>query len=298
MNLNLASAVDVALGYFRLSSRKTPDLLSRNNEGLNTESAKAKPGKVFIVGAGPGDAELLTVKAYRLLQSADVVLFDWLVDASVLAIIPRNVKTEFVGKRSGKHSMPQDQICQRLVELASQGLNVVRLKGGDPAIFARTCEETEALHQHNIPFAIVPGITAASGASAYTGIPLTDRRCAQSVRFMTAHLQDPKKEPDWAAFASSMQKETVIMYMGLKRLGLITQRLQSAGVSIDLPVAVVENACCPHQRVISATLSTIADAVTSASLEGPALLIFGEVVKHRQHVTPELLQEYAHVAGI
>ena len=133
-------------------------------------------GEVFIVGAGPGDAELLTLKAHRLLQTADVVLFDWLVSQSVLDCIPRHISKEFVGKRCGKHSMPQTMICQRLVELGLEGKRVVRLKGGDPAIFARTSEETMALHSAGIKFAIVPGITAASGASAYTGIPLTDRR--------------------------------------------------------------------------------------------------------------------------
>ena len=159
----------------------------RGNNGSELSGADQKQstrggvGEVFIVGAGPGDAELLTLKAYRLLQEADVVLFDWLVDQSVLDCIPRHVAREFVGKRCGKHSVPQDKICERLVELGLQGKRVVRLKGGDPAIFARTCEETDALHQAGIPFAIVPGITAASGASAYTGIPLTDRRFAQSV---------------------------------------------------------------------------------------------------------------------
>ena len=215
----------------------------RGNNGSELSGADQKQstrggvGEVFIVGAGPGDAELLTLKAYRLLQEADVVLFDWLVDQSVLDCIPRHVAREFVGKRCGKHSVPQDKICERLVELGLQGKRVVRLKGGDPAIFARTCEETDALHQAGIPFAIVPGITAASGASAYTGIPLTDRRFAQSVRFMTAQFQNPAKEADWQAIAASSERETTVVYMGLKRLALLSQRLTEAGVDANLPVA-------------------------------------------------------------
>ncbi|WP_218352875.1 uroporphyrinogen-III C-methyltransferase [Alteromonas lipotrueiana] len=257
---------------------------------FNRKDAGPKaPGKVYIVGAGPGDAELLTVKAVRLLQSADVVMFDWLVDKSVLALIPRHVKQEFVGKRSGRHSTSQVGICQRLVELATAGKTIVRLKGGAPAVFARTCEETTALDLADIPFAIVPGITAASGASAYTGIPLTDRRCAQSVRLMTAHLQDPDAMPDYQSIANSLTNETVVMYMGLKRLATITQQLQKQGIVTNLPVAVIENACCNNQQVIEGTLATIADLVTPKTIRGPALLIFGQVVNYRQQVTPALL---------
>ncbi|AXR07015.1 uroporphyrinogen-III C-methyltransferase [Salinimonas sediminis] len=266
------------------ASSRLGGLLSRPSASSGT------PGKVYIVGAGPGDAELLTVKAVRLLQSADVVLFDWLVDKSVLALIPRHVKQEFVGKRCGRHSATQNEICQRLVALASAGKTIVRLKGGDPAVFARTCEETTALYRANIPFAIVPGITAASGASAYTGIPLTDRRCAQSVRLMTAHLQDPDASPDYRAMANNLASETVVMYMGLKRLPIITQQLQAQGVATGLPVAVIENACCHNQQVIIGTLATIADLVAARTLKGPALLMFGEVVNYRQHVTPALLE--------
>jgi uroporphyrin-III C-methyltransferase len=260
-------------------------------------TARAK-GRVFIVGSGPGDAELLTVKAVRLLQEADVVLFDWLVDESVLAMIPRHVVKVFVGKRCGQHSVPQHEICQRMVDLALQGKTLVRLKGGDPAIFARTCEETKALSAHNIPFAIVPGITAASGASAYTGIPLTDRQCAQSVRLLTAHLQDPNKEPDWQAVSAMLDKETLVMYMGMKRLALIMSRLQSNHVDKNLPVAVIENACCDNQRLFTGTIRSIVDITQSQSISGPALLIIGHVVSYRQQVTSSLLQETLHVTGI
>ncbi|GGF70568.1 uroporphyrinogen-III C-methyltransferase [Alteromonas lipolytica] len=253
------------------------------------QSNPGRVGEVFIVGAGPGDAELLTLKAYRLLQEADVVLFDWLVDQSVLDCIPRHIAREFVGKRCGKHSVPQDKICERLVELGLEGKRVVRLKGGDPAIFARTCEETDALHQAGIPFAIVPGITAASGASAYTGIPLTDRRYAQSVRFMTAQFQDPAKEADWQAIAASSERETTVVYMGLKRLALLSERLVDAGVDPNLPVAVIENACCNQQQVIVGTVSDIFQRVLDAAIEGPALTVIGHVVAARQPITVDLL---------
>lgn len=262
------------------------------NDLSDTRKQMGKPnsvGEVFIVGAGPGDAELLTLKAYRLLQEADVVLFDWLVDQSVLDCIPRHIAREFVGKRCGKHSVPQDKICERLVELGLQGKRVVRLKGGDPAIFARTCEETDALHQAGIPFAIVPGITAASGASAYTGIPLTDRRFAQSVRFMTAQFQNPAKEADWQAIAASSERETTVVYMGLKRLALLSERLVEAGVDANLPVAVIENACCNQQQVIVGTVSDIYQRVLDAAIEGPALTVIGHVVAARQPITVDLL---------
>lgn len=282
--------------FFRKGlNKQTPQAPARNQR--LTASTATKTGQVFIVGAGPGDAELLTIKAWKCLQQADVVLFDWLVDKSVIAEIPRHVKTEFVGKRSGRHSMLQQDICSRLVDLASSGLNVVRLKGGDPAVFARTTEETMALQQANIPFAIVPGITAASGASAYTGIPLTERNCAQSVTLSTAHFKDPEKMPDWQSLAKATQSQTVVMYMGLSRLKDIAEHLSAAGVKSDFPVAVIENACCPNQQVITASVCDIAEKVNNAKLTGPALLIFGEVVKSRQQVATQLLQQVSHVTG-
>lgn len=246
-------------------------------------------GRVYIVGAGPGDADLLTVKAVKVIQHADVVLFDALVDSSVLALIPRHVKREYVGKRCAKHSASQQYICGRLVSLAGAGFTVVRLKGGDPAIFGRTCEETRALEQADIPFAIVPGITAASGASAYTGISLTERNSAQAVRLMTAHFKEKDKECDWPALAAALNSETLVMYMGLSRLSSICTRLAAAGVPPELPVAVVESACCPEQTLYTGTLNTIARQIEQASIHGPALLIFGQVVNLRQAVNVSLL---------
>ncbi len=244
---------------------------------------------VFIVGAGPGDAELLTLKAVRLLQQADVVLFDWLVHESVLELIPRHVKTLFVGKRSGRHSISQQAICERMCRLARSGKRVVRLKGGDPALFARSSEETSALTAAGIPFAIVPGITAASGASAYTGIPLTLRDCARGVHLLTARFKDPDQAPDWDRIALAVERETVVFYMGARRIKQIADCLQQAGVRASLPVALIENACCDTQRLWVSTVADIAGLVKGECLSGPALLVLGDVVMHRQQVAPTLL---------
>ncbi|MGQ8367075.1 uroporphyrinogen-III C-methyltransferase [Glaciecola sp. 1036] len=273
-------------GALRLQSMFSAGYLSKV---IDKTEVSARIGEVFIVGAGPGDAELLTMKAYRLLQTADVVLFDWLVDESVLNCIPRHVAREFVGKRCGQHSMPQEKICERLVSLGLEGKRVVRLKGGDPAIFARTSEETTALQKAGIPFAIVPGITAASGASAYTGIPLTDRRCAKSVRLITAQFENPKKQADWSAIAKSSVHETTVVYMGLKKLKQLSEKLMDAGIDTSIPVAVIDNACCNDQQVITGSISDISERVALATIKGPALVVIGQVVACRQAVSIDLL---------
>lgn len=242
-------------------------------------------GFVWIVGAGPGDADLLTIKAYKALQVADVVLFDWLVDDSVLALIPASTTTEFVGKRSGKHSMHQDDICKRIVFHALQGKNVVRLKGGDPAIFARIVEETNALSEYEIDFSIVPGITSASGASAYSGIPLTHRDCAQSVTFTTASLQNNVEEPNWQSLVASSQKQTLVFYMGLGKLNLIAQRLVENGLEASYPIAVIDKACMPDQTIIKGSVESISQMVIEADISGPAIIVCGEVVNHQQQVS-------------
>ncbi|WP_334059135.1 uroporphyrinogen-III C-methyltransferase [Alteromonas sp. S005] len=271
------------------------------NKWLNTANLgdeRQKQGQVFIVGAGPGDAELLTLKALRLLQQADVVLFDALVSEDILSLIPSSVAKEYVGKRCKKHSFTQDAICKRVVELASLGHTVVRLKGGDPALFARTCEETDALTKANIPFAIVPGITAASGVSAYTGIPLTDRRCAQSVSFMTAHFKDAEQWPEMAPMAQNVVKQTMVVYMGLSRLEGLCKGLVQHKVPSSWPIAAIENATSPQQRVITGSLADIHGKVEAANFTGPTLLIFGKVVESRQQVNTLLLHSSEHAATI
>lgn len=267
------------------------------NPSLSKEPArKGSKGKVYLVGAGPGDAELLTIKAYKALQHADIVLFDCLVDSSVLALIPSRCEKEFVGKRSGKHSLAQGDISERIVYHAKLGKQVVRLKGGDPAIFARTVEETETLAEHNIPFVIVPGISSASGASAYTGIPLTHRACAQSVLFATASFQTKNKEPDWCSLASASQHQTLVFYMGFKKLGIIGERLIAHGVSPDYPIAVIDQACTANQKLCEGTLSDIRQKVQKANFIGPALIICGDVVKHRQNIDVASLYDNAYMA--
>ena len=294
MTTFLHSAARNMLDFFGLSS-----INGLANSVLSIERpAMQSRGKVWLVGAGPGDAELLTIKAYKALQQADIVLFDCLVDSSVLALIPRHCETEFVGKRSGKHSLVQRDISQRIVYHAKQGKQVVRLKGGDPAIFARTVEETETLSKHNIPFVIVPGITSASGASAYTGIPLTHRGCAQSVLFATASFQSQDKEPDWCSLANASQHQTLVFYMGFKKLALIGERLMANGVSPDYPIAVVDQACTVNQQLCEGTLSDIQQKVKNAKFTGPALIICGEVVKHRQNIDVASLFESAHMTEV
>lgn len=268
----------------------TQERNTSRGRGDAQRATRGRAGEVFIVGAGPGDVSLLTMKAYALLQDADIVLFDALVSEEVLAIIPRHIKKQYVGKRCGKHSVPQNEICAHMVSLAQQGLRVVRLKGGDPAVFARTGEETQALEKASVPYAIVPGITAASGVSAYTGIPLTDRRCAQRVSLLTAHFKDENQLPDFEKLAAQAKDQTLVVYMGLSRLALLSDKLVENGLSAHWPVAVVENGTCKNQKTVTGTLSSISANVHDAQLTGPALLILGKVVEFRQSVDLSLLQ--------
>ncbi|ABG41047.1 uroporphyrinogen-III C-methyltransferase [Paraglaciecola sp. T6c] len=265
--------------------------LKNLNDSANKANAQHGVGHVHLIGSGPGDAELLTVKAYRLLQSVDVVMYDWLVNPDILDMIPAHVERRFVGKKCGEHSMTQTQISELLVSVAKEGKTIARLKGGDPAIFARAAEECDLLTKHQIPFSIVPGITAASGASAYAGIPLTHRDCAQSVRFITAHLKDPALQPDWQSLvngampdAKGKNAETLVFYMGLRRVESIMQQLQSHGLPVDLPVAIIDKATSAQQQVCIGQVKNIAQRLVCRQFTGPALIIVGEVVSKRQRV--------------
>jgi uroporphyrin-III C-methyltransferase len=277
-----------------------PNWLNRyfNNSQRVQHPKAADKGHVYLIGAGPGDAELLTLKAHRLIQQADVVMYDWLVNPDIIKMIPSHVERVFVGKKCGRHSMQQADICQLMVEVALTGKNIVRLKGGDPAIFARAAEECEILAKHHIDFAIVPGITAASGASAYAGIPLTHRECAQSVRFITAHLKSATDEPNWQALVagasgspSSSNGETLVFYMGLKRIETIMQRLETHGLKASTPVAVIDQASTAQQQVCIGTLENIAQRVAERNFQGPAVTIVGEVVNKRHQVNLSLLSK-------
>jgi len=234
-------------------------------------------GEVYLVGAGPGDPDLLTFKAARLLQNADVVLYDRLVSPAIVDMARRDAQRIYVGKRRADHTLPQTEINQLLVELAQQGKRVVRLKGGDPFVFGRGGEEIELLARHRIPFQVVPGITAANGAACYAGIPLTHRDYAQSVRFVAGYLKGDSVQHDWSTFQSTT--ETLVFYMGLLGLPVICEQLQAHGRSPDTPVALVERGTQLEQRVLVGTLATMVDVVARAQPGGPTLIIVGDVVR-------------------
>ncbi|WP_312604524.1 siroheme synthase CysG [Kosakonia cowanii] len=233
-------------------------------------------GEVVLVGAGPGDAGLLTLKGLQQIQQADVVVYDRLVSDEIMNLVRRDADRVFVGKRAGYHCVPQEEINQILLREAQSGKRVVRLKGGDPFIFGRGGEELETLCHAGIPFSVVPGITAASGCSAYSGIPLTHRDYAQSVRLVTGHLKTGG-ELDWANLAA--EKQTLVFYMGLNQAAAIQEQLIAHGMQADMPVALVENGTSVQQRVVSGTLSQLGDL--AQQVKSPSLIIVGRVVALR-----------------
>lgn len=237
-------------------------------------------GEVFLVGAGPGDPELLTIRALRLLQSTEVVVYDALVSEDVMALVHKGAERIYVGKTWANHTLPQDEINTLLIKLALQGRNVVRLKGGDPFIFGRGGEEIETLAAWGIPFQVVPGISAANGVSSYAGIPLTHRDYAQSVLYTTGHLKDGTVNLDWAALTRPHQ--TVVIYMGLGGLTEICNNMIAHGQSLDLPAAVIQQGTTKNQKVVTGTLATLSNLVIAAKLKSPCLIIVGEVVKLRE----------------
>lgn len=243
---------------------------------VGAQHSPVRGGEVWLVGAGPGDVELLTLKALRVIQSADVVVYDRLVSAPVMAMIPADVLCIDVGKTPGNHRLAQEEINQLLVELALSGQRVVRLKGGDPFIFGRGGEEMQHCQQHHVPCHIVPGITAAMGCAAASGIPLTHRSLAQSVRFITGHGAQGEPDVDWASLAA--ENQTLVFYMGLASSTIISQRLIQHGMAASTALAIIERGTQPEQRVITGALGTLTMLVERHNIETPALLIIGAVV--------------------
>ena len=243
---------------------------------------KTPKGEVYLVGAGPGDPELLTLKALRLMQQADVIIYDRLVSPAILELCRRDAEKIYVGKARSNHSVPQDGINALLVEFAEEGKRVCRLIGGDPFIFGRGGEEIQELFAAGVAFQVVPGITAASGCSAYAGIPLTHRDYAQSVRFLTGHLKEGSPELPWRELV--YENQTLVLYMGLVGLEKICAQLIAHGQRANMPVALISKGTTPEQKVVVGTLADIASKVSEHQIQAPTLTIIGEVVSLREQL--------------
>jgi len=236
---------------------------------------------VHLVGVGPGDVELLTVKALRLMQTADLLLYDRLISPEILSLVNEDAAMLYVGKEAGLHTRPQEEIHSLMMNFATAGRTVVRLKGGDPTVFGRGGEELEYLEQQGVPVRIVPGVTAAAGVAAELGVPLTHRDYADSCRFVTGHARSENTTPvqeryAWAQLADT--KTTLVIYMGLSTLGELTQGLLDAGMPTDMPAVAVQDGTTPTQRVVQAPLDSLAAEVEGAGLRSPTLVIIGNVV--------------------
>ncbi len=242
---------------------------------VQKQPAKPATGRVVLVGAGPGDPDLLTVKALRAIQTADIILYDRLVSSDIRALFPVTTPAFYVGKTKGHHSVVQTELNHLLVAKAQAGLTVCRLKGGDAFVFGRGGEEMLELKQAGIAVEVVPGVTAASGCSSYAGIPLTHRGLAQGCTFVTGHAET-ELDINWTSLAQL--KHTLVFYMGLSSASVIQQNLLLQGLSAATPVALIENGCCDNQRVISGTLDQLVELATQEKVQSPALIVIGDVV--------------------
>lgn len=264
---------------------------------------ECRPGRVYLVGAGPGDASLLTLRAAQLLNQADAIVYDRLVGDDVLTLIPPGRERYYVGKARGHHSVPQAEIGAMLVKLAKEGKSVVRLKGGDPGVFGRMGEELAALAEAEVPFDIVPGITAASGAAAAMGMALTDRAHAQQLRFITAQLCREGGTPDWASLAR--RDETLVFYMGLAKVAAICDGLRGAGLPDDWPIMLISNASLPDQQSLTGTLGDMPAKLADNPLPSPCLIVVGSVVgmaergpQRKDDILADPLEESGYGAGL
>ncbi|MHA2939229.1 uroporphyrinogen-III C-methyltransferase [Vibrio sp. RC27] len=269
-----------------ISNKKVAQLASGEADSIKVKNAESQltlsrvtksqlqAGEVALVGAGPGDPELLTVKALSYLQQADIVLYDYLVSEDIMSLIPSSTILVCVGKRAGHHSVPQEKTNQLIVDFAKQGHRVVRIKGGDPFMFGRGGEELEVLFDAGIKFQVIPGITAAAGATAYAGIPLTHRDHAQSAIFVTGHVKAENDDIDWSTLARGRQ--TLVIYMGLMKSNYIQQQLLKHGRQGDTPIAIIERGTQSKQQVFKGKLSDLSQLAAGA--ESPSLIVIGEVV--------------------
>lgn len=248
-------------------------------QGIAHRPALTK-GEVWIVGAGPGDPDLLTLKALHALQNADIILYDHLLSPEIFTYIRRDALLIPAGKQKNKHTLEQDEINRQLIHYARQGKKILRLKGGDPLIFGRGGEEAEALVRANIPFQIIPGVSAANGCAAYAGIPLTHRDCAQACLILTGHAKN-KDQLDLPWDNMTVHNQTLVIYMGLTSLPFLCQTLIEKGLDSSWPAAAIEKGTLPEQRVIIGTLQSLPDQVKETGLQSPVLIIIGQVVNHR-----------------
>lgn len=259
----------------------TTDVIELIKAKPSAAGTKREAGKVMLVGAGPGDPELLTLKALRAIEQADLILFDRLVSDEICQLFPKSTPALYVGKIKNRHSIPQDKLNELLVIKAQQGLNVCRLKGGDAFVFGRGGEEMLTLKKAGISVEVVPGITAASGCTTYAGIPLTHRGVAQGCTFITGHAEKDLSI-NWQAL--SQIGHTLVFYMGLSCAADISKNLQATGMSTDMPVALIENGCCPQQRVVRGQLCELSELVEREKVQSPALIVVGEVVRLADHL--------------
>ncbi|WP_324690622.1 uroporphyrinogen-III C-methyltransferase [Cobetia sp. D5] len=278
---------------WRGENRQAPTRSDAN--GISPAWEAFLPGQVALVGAGPGDPDLMTLKAWRMLNAADAVVYDRLVGDEILAQLPVHCERYYVGKACGNHSVPQDEIGALMVRLAGEGMRVVRLKGGDPGVFGRMGEELAALDDAAITRHIVPGITAASGAAAALGMPLTDRAHAQRLRFVTAQLCSKSEQPEWQQLAR--RDETLLFYMGLNRLEVICDELQRHGLPADWPMMLVANASLPEQQTLHGSLGNMVSRLAEHPLPTPCLIIVGSVCQMAAGRESALADTVAHAAA-